>query len=318
MTFRGRACVGLFVLAMLATGCGSTDVVESPQSGATTETASAHSTPRAVVEVQDAGAEPRSPLSLTLTEGDSQHSTMAMTMGLSMEINGHKVPTAEVPTMRMGMVIDITDVSEDGVVSSTFGYDDVTVDGDDDMARQLEAKMAVLKDVHGTMQVTETGDFVSADLDLPADLDPTMRTTMANMKDQFANMMVPLPQEPVGVGARWTAHTESELNGINLTMDAHYRLVERDGDRVVLEVSLDQKAGDQVIELPNVPDGVVSHLSSMHLSGSSRVVVDLGHPLPVESRMEIGGPMRMTVQQGKQHMDMLERMHMVMELAPRG
>jgi len=321
MTLGGKAMAAVFVVALAAGGCGA---VEDPTStaqrtGTTSPTSTTSTEPvaRPQVDVVDAGAAPRSRLSLTLSEGDSQRSTMTMTMGMQISMNGRKAPAVDVPAMSMGMVVDITDVSDDGVVSAGFGYDDVDVDGDTAVARELEEKLAVIKGVHGTLQMTETGEFIAADLELPDDLDPTMQTTLNSMEDQLSSMMVPLPAEPVGVGARWTVHTETQVNGVQASLEAQYRLVEREGDHVVLQVSYVQTADDQVMEVPGAPTGVVSHLKSMHMAGTGRTVIDLGHPLPVQSHLQVSGNMRMTVEQGNQHMDMVQRLRIGMELEPR-
>jgi hypothetical protein len=309
------AALTCLLLALVVTGCGSAkdDGKSSagPKSATTSDAPGSHTR----IVVHDAGAKPREQLRFALAEGSSQHATMTLQMGMAMTVNGRTAPTTKVPPMQMGMAVAIPEVAENGDVTGTFRYDNLKVLGKGAIADQMEAGLAPLAKVTGTIRTTNTGKLIDSDLDIPGDLNPTLKALMESMKEQLGNMMVPMPDEPVGVGATWTVHTESAIGGIKAEIEYSYTLVEHTGNRVVLSASYVQSVQEQDADLPTMPAGATTHVYASKVTGFGRTVLDLTDLFPVESSVETLGPVHMLVTQDGEKTDLVQRMHIKMKLS---
>lgn len=265
--------------------------------------------------VHDAGAEPRQVVRLALSPGETQHAEMTMRMGMALTVNGRKAPSGVVPPMRVGLDVSIVDVSADGDVSATFRYGSIDVLGSGTVAEQVRTKLAPLAKLRGTLRTTASGVLLESHLDLPDDLDPVIRQTLSSLEDQLGSLVVPVPTAPVGVGATWTVHNESELNGLRTAVDYDYQLVERRGDQLTLATRYVQSMQEQQVQLPTVPAGVETQVHPSRVTGSGRTVVDLGSALPVESSLRARGPIRMSMEQDGQQFDLVQRMSMEISLS---
>jgi len=88
--------------------------------------------------------------------------------------------------------------------------------------------------------------------------------------EQVDNMTVPVPTEPLGIGATWSDTISFELQDIVTTADITYVLTEIDGDRYTLEVTQEQtQSGPFIVS------------SSGSFSGT--IEGDVTEPLPLRS-----------------------------------
>lgn len=302
----------LLLPALVACGSNSSD----------TEAADTATSPAAVdggpvVTVLDAGEEPREKLRLELHEGQHAEATMTMETSIATSIDGQSSPAIAAPAISMGMVVDVESVDEDGIITSRFGYDGVDVAGNDAQARQMEKAMRSHSDLRGTMTSTDTGAVLDAELDIPDDAPATMQSVLTSMESQLQNLTAPLPQEAVGVGARWTVATEAAISGIDAEITSTYTLVEIIDDRIVLDVELEQVASDQDLDVPGAPPGGALRLDSMRLSGSGRTVVDRGALFPRSAEISISGESRMTIEENGATSEMVQDLEMTMGVEPR-
>ena len=307
------AALACLVVTLVVSGCGTAK--DDPKSGSPAATSSDAAGSRTRVVVHDAGAEPRQTLRIAATEGATQHATMTVQMDMAMAVNGRAQPTNKVPPMQMGMAVSIPDVDDDGDITGTFHYDHLKVLGTGKVADQLQAALAPLAKIRGTVRTTAFGELIDADLDTPGDLDPTLKSLIDSIEEQLGNMMVPLPSEPVGIGATWTVHTESAISGIKAQIEYNYELVAHHGDRLVLRASYVQSVQEQDVDLPTMPTGATTHVYASKVTGAGRTVVDLGDLFPVESTVEARGPVHMLVTQDSEKTDIVQRMHIIMKLS---
>lgn len=311
-----RKTVAAFACAVLVLGfggCGSDSADSRPDASASKAADAPGSKTRVVVH--DAGAEPRSRLRLAVAQGTNQHATMTMQMNMEMSVDGRQAPTNKVPPIQMGMAVSFPEVAKNGDVTATFKYDHLKVLGSGAMKKQMLIGLKPLEKVHGTVKTSATGALIDADFAIPGDMDPTMKTLLSSLKEQFANVMVPFPSEPVGVGATWTVHNEVAIDGIKAAADYNYQLLERQGDRVVLRTDYVQTYLEQDADIPTLPTGVTAHVHESKVNGAGRSEVDLTRLFPVNTEVEARGPIHMTMSQGTKSSEVVQNMHLLMKLS---
>lgn len=300
-------------------GSGTDDATDASDDGdasddTTDDTSDEPGTTTRVV-LDDEGEGDLEELRLVVEEGASQQVTMTMRMQIELTLDGKKAPPTTVPVMVMEMDVDVTEVDDDGSLTVRFDYTDARVEGAGAADRQLESAFQPLEDVSGTFRVTSRGVYLGGELDHPEDLPAMLEATMGSIEGQLANMVTPYPEEPVGPGAEWTVHTAPAINGIESEFRYHYRLVERRGDRVVLDVDFVQESpAQEVEELPGAPAGASMSLESMRGEGAGRVDVDLRALMPTSSRVESTSTMRASVTDGTRSQDMVQEMELTVQV----
>jgi hypothetical protein len=102
-----------------------------------------------------------------------------------------------------------------------------------------------------------------------------VRSTLGVNGDSLVGeYVVPLPEEPVGAGARWTAAGAYRRQGMAMEGDATFELVAADGDRLTLRVTRQSHAPAQRM-------GGEAAMSMEHGEGGGTLDVDLGRVLPL-------------------------------------
>jgi hypothetical protein len=115
----------------------------------------------------------------------------------------------------------------------------------------------------------------------PAGSDPQLRQVVDQMRDSFARLSVPLPEEAVGPGARWEVKMPLKSQGMTIDQTTAYQLVSIEGDRVTVKDTVEQRASNQKIQNPAMP-GLVLDLTKMAGKGSDDMVLDLTRLMPRE------------------------------------
>lgn len=98
------------------------------------------------------------------------------------------------------------------------------------------------------------------------DTGPILNTLVRSFAERVATLVVPLPEEPVGPGARWQTSREVNVEGIRAQDVWTYRLEKIDGDSLVVRIDRVRAAEPQTV-LPaagagaeNLPPDVRRHL----------------------------------------------------------
>lgn len=266
---RITGCLPLAAALLVLAGCGddsdggsaaetTTPTAEaSEESGSGEETAEATEEPAEPVDeatacgvdgapqvtLTEPGAEPRAPMELAPTAGDSVALDMRMASQASQTIDGEAQPNQPIPAMLMGFEATVDEVTDDEIVMS-FVYDKAEFESDDPAVSGALDSMVGLT---GTITTTRNGVFVDGAVDTSG-LDPMLAQAVGQLDAQLEQLTLPLPTEPVGVGAAWTTTTAIDSNGVVFCAVATYRLTEFDGNAYALETELTQQAEPTTIE----------------------------------------------------------------------
>ncbi|HET6417454.1 MAG TPA: hypothetical protein VFG22_14245 [Polyangiales bacterium] len=151
-------------------------------------------------------------------------------------------------------------------------------------AEEVERGIQVLRGMRGRFDINEQGIVIDADVPWAQGhqaLHPRIAITIGNVRSAIAT--IPVPNEPVGVGAIWEVRRPLRIWSARVTQVTRYQLTDRAGDRFRVAVTVDQVAAPQVADLnPDLEMRVRSY--EMHARG--HVLADLGLPLALEASLE--------------------------------
>jgi len=245
----------------------------APSASASAQTAAAE--PDApTVRVLEPGAEPRQPLRYAFARKHESirfdmKTTIAMTMGMI------AVPPVTAPTIRMEVEVQPSDVSADGTLTATYRTTrvDLLADGTLPAAQRktLADSLHGLVGMSGRFVITSRGVTLESAVDVPPTAPQTVIDTMESLQQSMRQLAPVLPEEPVGIGARWEVHSRVRAKAMHLEQVATYALAGRKGDVVDEDVTLVQSAPPQTMHLPGKAASAHVELLSENGTGAGKV-----------------------------------------------
>jgi hypothetical protein len=237
-----------------------------------------------VIKLLDAGSGPKQTLRFTAEKGMKKVMVMSMDMGMTMDM-GDSPNTQHVPTIDMTMDIVVIDVAKNGDIRYEFKLREPEVADDPNSlsARPIKLALAGMAGLSGSATVTSRGFAKQVDVKLPANASPQVAQFVESVKQSIGQMSAPLPEEPVGVGAKWETTTKLEQNSMKLQQVAISELMHVDGHKITFDVTLEQVAAPQKI----VKDGVTVDLQTHAGSGSGRTTLDLTQLVPSNAHIDL-------------------------------
>ena len=133
--------------------------------------------------------------------------------------------------------------------------------------------------------VTSRGLVASSSVIVGPDVAPTLRQMAEQSKSTLDLAMLPFPDEPVGVGARWQQDGSAQAAGMAVQMTSTYELVERTKTFVRVKRSVVQKATPGVIQVPGSDTKV--DLLSFDGAGDGELRQDLDQVLPSKWTLDL-------------------------------
>jgi hypothetical protein len=265
-------------VALTVTGCGLFGDDEPDTSSPTTAAVTTTTVPESSVEVLDAGRPPLAPLRLQFREGDTTTVVITVDLDVSQTSAGSRQDLVT-PAVREVVTLTVDGVVDgEAMVSLAFTEAEVIradTDLSDDEAAEIERELAALVGVRGSGRISEFGELTSLRYDLPEELDPGVRATLERTRGELDALALPLPADPVGVGARWRATTTSRIGGFPLRQETTYELTGLEDGAVQYTAEVRQFAEDQDVALDGLPEGTTARLVSSRVEGSASGTMDL-------------------------------------------
>lgn len=203
-------------------------------------------------------------------EGYTQRMSMSMTMSMAMNM-GQPMPEVVMPTSHMVFAMRVTNVDDNGLTRREILLEEVRVDPGAHAAA-MEAELLPLQGLTGVEIVDARGRTLYLSYDIPENVSDATRASMERMQDVMKQVQPPFPAEPVAVGARWRVESEIRSNVV-MQQVQDYELLEREGDRIVLQITTTQTAQPQPMEVPQ--PGMSARLLSLTGEGSGRSEINL-------------------------------------------
>lgn len=266
------ACV---VATLVAAGCKKKKTTPPP--------------PELTVTLVDPGATPRAPLLYTIAPDtvvkslltlrdidaagdDSEGADDAFGVLPGLKLLLHAGPTVALPNGAR-YVLRITkaeSILPEGVTSQQM-----------DEAQQ---GVRALRGMRGRFDINRQGIVVDADVPWSQGqerIHPRVAITIGNVRSAIAT--IPLPREPVGIGAVWEVKRPLRIWSARVSQVTRYELKDREGDRLRVAISIHQKAAPQTADLnPKLE----MHVRGYELRANGHALVDMGVPLALEAALE--------------------------------
>ena len=122
------------------------------------------------------------------------------------------------------------------------------------------------------MKVTPDGREGEAQEQLGKSAPPELDRLAENALEALEFATVPLPAQPVGIGAQWIAETRMAVSGMDVVAYRAYRIKGVEGDRVQLSVDVKAYAANKDSALAGVPKGATLEQFDAEAQGELELV----------------------------------------------
>jgi len=234
-----------------------------------------------IITVLSAGSEPRRPLRYHVAPDYRGHLDMDMTMSIGMRMDGQSMPPIDMPTIRTGAELVVTSVSPEGDITYTMAYTGMSApDANAPMPpASLDAMNAEIRKVTGTVRVSSRGIVSTFDLDASAITNPQTRQLMDSLRNSASGLSVALPEDALGIGARWQTRTAANLT-MTLFQTMECELIALDATTATIRTTLKQTAPAQPVVNPALPPEAQMSLESMTGEGGATMQIVFSSLVP--------------------------------------
>ncbi|MGB5282969.1 MAG: hypothetical protein WBN29_00575 [Polyangiales bacterium] len=150
--------------------------------------------------------------------------------------------------------------------------------------QEVEQGVKALRGMRGRFDVNPQGIVVDADVPWAQGqerIHPRVAITIGNVRSAVAT--IPLPLEPVGVGAVWEVRRPLRIWSARVVQVTRYELTDRIGSRFRVAIKVHQEAKPQVADLnPQLE----MHVRGYEMHAQGHALADLTLPLALEASLE--------------------------------
>lgn len=199
------------------------------------------------LQMVSAGNEPRTVLRYRIPKGTSQGIDVAVDMNVNANDMG-----GPLPTITMQMLIAVEDVDASGQMKLHTTIVDATARDRDDAkisATSLAGPLEKLKGLAFASTLSPNGRSSKSVIEGAKQLPDDVAAQLTALTSTLEQVMMPLPNEPVGVGAVWRSSRDMEQNGLKMTTVNTFSLVALDGDKLKYTIDTDVHGADQTVKM---------------------------------------------------------------------
>ena len=252
--------------ALLAlNGCKKSNTAADAESGAAND-----------VRLLDKGDRPRAELRYAIPAGTTTASTTTFRVA-TLATSGDAAALSVLPGLRLDIVSGPAELTERGVkfpVDVVSSEAVVPNDFDEDMAALLRSGATIVDQVGGWVEVDNRGQMLAGEFNEQtkrSDVPIRLLRMIVNTRSTLTRVL--LPAEPVGLGARWESRHEVKAYGFTVQQVNTYTLVDRVGEELMLDVTVQQLALPQSIDFPE--EGIEISVESMTAEANGQIILKL-------------------------------------------
>lgn len=246
-----------------------------------------------VVRLLSAGEGEKRPLRYKLTKGVKETIDLTMDMSISMDVPGVGPQSIDAPPIRMSMDVAVDEVAANGDIVMSMVITAASMEGGPFPTGALDA----LKGLSAVMTMTDRGLIKAVKFDESKIANPSLAQLLQS--SGFDRLSAPLPEEPIGAGARWEVIQRIDANGMSMDQKAIYEVLEIAPGRAMLGVTIEQSAGAQAVNAPAMPPEMQATIVDMKGGGKGRLALNDGS-ITLYGEMEMFSDITMDMQMGGQ------------------
>lgn len=236
---------------MALAGCSSGDGERATPTTAPTSTTLSAATGRATIELIDPGIEPRAPLRLAYTAGDRTTVAFTTDLRIDQEVDGRRQAFDSPPITQL-VAYEVLSASSTGA-DVAFAIDQVRVDAEDtalapEQALALQAELLELEGLGGRMTLDPTGRTTDLTLEDRPPLDLALAGRLDDLTLQIGAAAPALPEEAIGLGARWRVVQETERAGAATERTTTYELTGLTEDGFTYAATTEIRTGERQLD----------------------------------------------------------------------
>jgi hypothetical protein len=210
-----------------------------------------------------------------------------MAVGLKTEVDG-QVIAPSLPKVALTLSAKVE--SRDGdALSIALAALESRVEGEPTTAagKRLAEVIAGLSGVSGNKSMDAGGRTKAVNFTRPKDLPAAVAPVVEGFEQALDHMLVPLPRDPIGTGARWQTTQVITQGGVTLVQTTTWTLEAIQGSRLTLAMQVALAPRDPASpQSTTLPGGLLATLERVDGDGKGRLVMDLARLLPVELAVE--------------------------------
>lgn len=298
-----RVPTGLLVLASLI----------APPSLATPPAPGAETPGTPVLTLDEGGEEPRELLRYSPSVGAREPVLLVSELRTEHIVDGRSSVVRLPPTEFEGVLL--VESSADGHIATRLTFNAVRIKPAPRLERgvigSLRREWANLVGMSFASSVSPRGELASTNLVLPAEqpAPAPLREPIQALFDIVRNLQVPLPEEPIGVGALWTVTEKVTSDGVTYDRSTTYRVLRREAARWVIERVIVESAAPQPFDLGEMPASMTARITAIDGSARGTIVLDPTRLAPISVEQSKTLEMRVEGKAGIRTFTIVTRAH---------
>lgn len=237
------------------------------------------------------GKEPLEKLVYAPTKGDTQKLRVELSQKMSVNAQGQPGPKVISPPQALDIDVTVEDVDDkpSALVAMVLRQIKLTPgDGiDQDTADQLTKQLGGLLGYSFRERVAANGEASAGEAKLPSSAPQGADMLVASMNTVLRVLVPRLPDEPVGVGAKWQVMSREDQGGASVVQLTEYTLKDRSGTKAALDFTTRQLAAGETMKMPaGVPAGVGTKVTKFSTSLSGSLGIDTTQMGPTKGRAQ--------------------------------
>jgi hypothetical protein len=225
----------------------------------------------AAPELVSPGEEPRALLQMTPTAGTRATIEIRTTSHAIVEVGGplpSLPPTTTTRTMQLALAIG--EVGPEAF-QLTVEVQQIAVQVQPPPPRSPPLDPATLRGVRGVLRLSRSGTLLASDWTLPAGLDERQKRMAHAVLGSVAQLLAPLPAEPVGPGALWSVAHTVDAGALKVPLAIRWELVSADSVAAALRSKAQARLGET--ELPSEDGPIQGKITALQADGSATVAL---------------------------------------------
>jgi hypothetical protein len=242
------------------------------------------------LEVLSTGRHPKRSLRFTPPVNTRETLIMTVSTSMNLETGGQVLPTTALPGTQAVLSSEVKRVDPNGDIYAEVAYDSFNVlpqaGTSPQISQAIQSEYNKLKGLKGSLIMDSRGNTKKVNFTVPAQANANLKQILAQLNQSFDQLSSPFPAEAIGVGAKWRVTYNTNLLDIRLNTIAVYEVAAITNDQVALNITLDQNAPTQAINLPGVPTNSVN-LVGLKSLGSGKTTISTKRILPLAASMAV-------------------------------